>query len=63
MSWSGAASNCGPTASPAPVSKGTPVRTVRVPDDVWLPAKVKAYSEGTTLGVVLLAALEKYLAK
>jgi len=27
----------------------TPHRTVRVPDEVWLPAKVKAVSEGSNL--------------
>lgn len=27
----------------------TPHRTVRVPDEVWLPAKVKAESEGSNL--------------
>lgn len=27
----------------------TPHRTIRVPDEVWLPAKVKAESEGSNL--------------
>jgi len=27
----------------------TPHRTIRVPDDVWLPAKVKAEAEGSNL--------------
>lgn len=45
------------------MSKGTPVRTLRVPDDVWKAAKAKAESEGTTVGAVLIAALKRYVAK
>lgn len=42
-------------------SKGTPVRTIRVPDDLWNAAKNKAASEGNKLGDVLRAMLEDYV--
>lgn len=39
----------------------TPHRTVRVPDEVWLPAKVKAESEGSNLSVKIREWLVDYV--
>jgi hypothetical protein len=41
------------------MSKGTPVRTVRVPDAVWLPAVEKAGKDG--IGKVIRDALVEYV--
>jgi hypothetical protein len=48
-----------PYSRPMP-SKGTPVRTLRSPDDVWEPAKAHAEAEGTTIGAVINAFLKRY---
>ncbi len=42
---------------------GTKLRNVRVEDELWLPAKAKAASEGTTLSDVIRKALRKYVGK
>ena len=42
--------------------KGTPVRKVRMPDEVWDPGMVKAAAEGTTLSVVTREAVLAFLA-
>lgn len=42
-------------------SKGTPLRNVRVPDEVWDAARARAESEGTTVSAVVLAALREYV--
>lgn len=42
-------------------TKGTPVRTLRVSDELWDAATKKAGDEGTNLGEVLRAALEQYV--
>ncbi len=40
--------------------KGTRIRNVRVPDDIWLPAKTRAEREGTTLTAVIVQRLGEY---
>lgn len=40
----------------------TPVRNLRVPDELWEPALNKARSEGKTLTEVLIAYLKRYTA-
>ena len=40
---------------------GTPLRNVRVPDDLWHAAMSKAADEGETLSNVLRRALEEYV--
>lgn len=40
----------------------TPIRAVRVPDEVWDAAKAKAQAEGTNVSAVVLAALHEYVA-
>lgn len=48
------------TLTPVP-SKGTPRRTIRVPDDVWDPAIEKAHSEGTDVSTVIRDRLTEYI--
>lgn len=38
----------------------TPLRNIRVPDDVWQAAKARAESEGTSVSAVIVAALRRY---
>lgn len=38
----------------------SPVRAVRVPDDVWQAAKDRAEREGVSVGSVIVAALREY---
>lgn len=38
----------------------TPLRSVRVPDEVWQAAKARAEAEGTTVSAVIVAAVRKY---
>lgn len=40
---------------------GTPLRNVRVADDLWQAAMAKAAEQGETLSDVLRRALEKYV--
>jgi hypothetical protein len=40
---------------------GTPLRNVRVPDDLWQSAMAKALDRGETLSDVIRRALEKYV--
>jgi len=40
--------------------KHTPVRAVRVPDDVWKAAQDRAAAEGTTVSAAVLAFLKRY---
>lgn len=40
---------------------GTPLRNVRVPDDLWQAAMAKAAERGETLSDVLRRALERYV--
>ncbi len=39
----------------------TPIRAVRIPDEVWQAALEKARAEGTTVTAVVLAALQRYV--
>ena len=39
----------------------TPVRSVRIPDDVWRAAQAKAAAEGETVTDVVLRALRRYV--
>ncbi len=39
----------------------TPVRGVRVPDDLWLAAQEKAERDGTSVSAVIVAALGRYV--
>ncbi len=39
----------------------TPLRNVRIPDEVWQAALAKAEREGTTVTAVVLAALQRYV--
>lgn len=48
--------------SPAPKPGPTPVRNLRVADEVWKPALAKARSEGRTLTDVITACLRAYIA-
>lgn len=39
----------------------TPLRSLRIPDEVWTAAVAKARKEGTTVTAVVTAALKRYL--
>lgn len=43
------------------MSRGTTHRSVRVEDELWLPAKDKAEAEGTNLSDVIRDALRAYV--
>jgi hypothetical protein len=49
------------TLSAVPNQEKTPRRTVRVPDEVWLPAKAVAEERGESLSDVIRAGLERYV--
>jgi hypothetical protein len=38
----------------------TPLRAVRIPDEVWHAAQARAAAEGTTVSAVILRALVRY---
>lgn len=40
---------------------GTPVRTVRIPDDLWTALRIRADERGETVTAVVLRALRLYL--
>jgi predicted DNA binding CopG/RHH family protein len=44
-----------------PMPNPTPLRNVRVPDDLWQAAMSKASDRGETLSEVIRRALEKYV--
>jgi predicted DNA binding CopG/RHH family protein len=44
-----------------PNAPKTPTRTIRVPDDLWLPVQKRAASQGVTVTSIIIAALEDYL--
>ena len=41
----------------------TPVRTLRVPDELWQAAKTKAATKGTTISAELNAFLRRWVAR
>jgi antitoxin component of RelBE/YafQ-DinJ toxin-antitoxin module len=45
------------------MSKGTIHRTIRIDDNLWLPAKAKADAEGIHLSDVLRDALRAFIAE
>jgi len=45
------------------MSRGTTHRSVRVEDELWLPAKAQAESEGVNLSDVIRDALRAYINK
>ena len=45
------------------MARGTPLRNVRVDDDLWQAAKAKAEAEGTTLTAVILEALRRFVGR
>ncbi len=42
------------------MARGTPLRNIRVSDELWQAAKLKAQTEGTTVSEVIVRALEQY---
>ena len=46
-----------------PNAPKTPTRTVRIPDDLWLPVQKKAAKEGVPVTSVIIKALSTYLAE
>lgn len=42
------------------MSKGTPIRNVRVPDDIWAPAKERANKRGENLSDIIRKSLIDY---
>lgn len=51
---------CDDQAVPRPATGKTPLRNMRVTDEVWLPAIAKAVAEGTTVTEVITASLRDY---
>lgn len=47
---------------PRPATGKTPVRNLRVPDEVWKPALDKAHEQGKTLTEVIIVFLREYIA-
>lgn len=45
---------------PRPPTGKTPVRNLRVPEDIWRAAQQKAAAEGRTLTDVIVAYLKRY---
>ena len=54
---------CNDEDVPKPATGKTPVRTLRLGDEKWLPAVAKAEAEGRTLSSVLEAAIDAYNAQ
>lgn len=48
-------------AMPRPATGKTPVRNLRVPEQIWGPALAKAKAEGRTLTEVITAYLRRYI--
>lgn len=46
---------------PVPNQPKTPVRSFRIPDEVYLPAREKAQAEGNSLTEVVINALLEYV--
>ena len=53
---------CDDPGMPRPATGKTPLRNVRVPDDLWNAALAKARAEGRSLSEVLVAYLRRYVA-
>ncbi len=45
------------------MSRGTPHRNVRVPDELWGRALARAEEEGTSVSAVIVGALERWVAE
>ncbi len=43
------------------MSRGTPIRNVRVPDELWGRALARAEEEGTSVSAMIVRALEKWV--
>lgn len=43
--------------------KGSPIRHVRVPDELWVAAREKAEREGTSVSAVLVGCLRGWLGR
>ena len=52
---------CDDDRVPRPATGKTPVRNLRVPDEIWHPALEKARAEGRTLTDVITAYLKRYV--
>lgn len=52
---------CDDLTVPRPSTGKTPVRNLRVPEDIWRAAQEKAKAEGRTLTDVLVAYLKRYV--
>lgn len=52
---------CDDQPMPRPATGKTPVRNLRVVDEVWLPALAKAHAEGRTLTDVLVTYMRRYI--
>lgn len=46
-----------------PATGKTPLRNIRVPDDLWLAAKEEAAAEGRSLTDVILGDLHRYVTR
>jgi predicted HicB family RNase H-like nuclease len=45
------------------MSKGTPARNIRIPDDLWTAAKAKAADKGTTVSELVVEFLTRLVSK
>lgn len=45
---------------PRPATGQTPVRNLRVPDEIWKPALANAQAEGKTITEVITSCLKRY---
>ena len=52
---------CDNRRMPRPATGKTPVRNLRVPDEIWRAAQEKAEDEGRTLTEVIVAYLRRYI--
>lgn len=51
---------CDTDRMPRPATGKTPVRNLRVPDEIWEKALENAHAEGRTITDVIIAALKRY---
>lgn len=52
---------CDDRGMPRPATGKTPVRNLRVPDEIWRAAQAKAETEGRTLTEVIVGYLRRYI--